>query len=93
MKGLCPCGARVTPRTGKGREFLYCAEHAPARRAYMTRYLKANLERLREADRTRRGYRPLVSFTCDHCGLPARSYTDRNFCHRCRHLVEARRND
>jgi hypothetical protein len=94
MTRLCPCGAPVTPQTGKGPPFRYCEQHAPARRAYMTAYLKANLPHLREADRARHGYRPLVSFTCGHCGQPSRSYIgDTTLCHRCRQLVEAHRHE
>jgi hypothetical protein len=57
----------------------------------MTTYMQTHVARLRQYNRTREGHRPLVSFTCGHCGLPARSYVEEKFCHRCRHLVEAHR--
>jgi len=90
VRRLCPCGAPVTRRVGKGRPFTYCDAHAPARRAYMTRYFTEHAGELCEYNRRRDGSRPIRSFTCADCGQATRGYSGNVLCQRCRQLARHR---
>ncbi|MDP9269698.1 MAG: hypothetical protein M3P14_01740 [Chloroflexota bacterium] len=92
MTRQCPtCGNEVPKRVGRGRPFTYCEQHAPARRAYMTRYFSQHLGELREYNRRRDGSRPLLSFTCADCGQPSRGYNGSQLCQLCRWHARHRR--
>jgi hypothetical protein len=87
----CPtCGNEVPQRVGPGRPFTYCELHAPARRAYMTTYMRQHVDRLREYNRRREGSRPLERFACADCGQQARGYSGSRLCRLCRQLARHR---
>jgi hypothetical protein len=94
---LCKvCGGPVEPHTGKGRPRLYCEAHAPARRATVAAWQRANRDHVRAYQRQRDGSRALEDRTCScpcRLGLPcARAF--RGFvasCPRCRRPTHAAR--
>lgn len=78
------CRAALPGQNGRGGRLRYCAEHAPARRGYMTAWQREHMDAIRARQRELYGYRPLRSFTCADCGTPTCAYADANRCAACR---------
>jgi hypothetical protein len=80
---LCPCGAPVKARVGKGAPFEHCEAHIPLSTRWMASQSDEYRAERREYFRRRFGYRPRRDFVCRACQQPARGYTD-DLCTRCR---------
>ena len=81
------CGTSIPDRTTRGSPFAYCPDHAPALRATMAVWQRANVEHLREYRRNRDGARPLHTITCADCGATVRVLGETTRCARCRQLA------
>ena len=81
------CATSIPERVGKGAPFAYCPDHAPAGRATIAAWQRANAEHLREYQRARDGSRPTRTITCSDCGATVRVLGEQTLCVRCRQLA------
>ena len=84
------CGEPIPRRVGLGAPFKYCELHQPARRRYMTRYMRDNAAAIRAYHAARDGSRPTLTTTCADCGKAFRTFSGQPFCVTCRQRTRNR---